>query len=231
LCLKYLFSDLLLSEKQSMAQIVCNELAQLTWRSSADLFVYRLTHLRDLSESWQQFDQESGIECTVDEEPPAEGSEVADRLMMSVQAVDKENAIMKASGMVTRSKRSTSKPNSYSKVASTITQPTPGLCDSKRSGKLVHTGKRRGRPPGSKNAPKNPVPLLKVKEEQHSDSDTDIAEPAESDGEIGAMSAASGNTSSTVQKDEGSGTYQRTFLCTSAFVFLIHFCDLAQGIL
>lgn len=38
-----------------MTQIVCNELAEITWRSPADdIFMFRLNHLRELSEGWRQ---------------------------------------------------------------------------------------------------------------------------------------------------------------------------------
>ena len=46
----------MLTEKQSMTRIVCDELAKITWKSPSDIFFRRLTVLRDLSEKWQQTD-------------------------------------------------------------------------------------------------------------------------------------------------------------------------------
>jgi transglutaminase/protease-like cytokinesis protein 3 len=86
---------LLLAEKQSMAQIVCNELAELTWQSSSDLFMFRLTHLRNLSESWLQVDASRRGASTVATTPSAssDGEAVV--------------SVARKAGMVTRSKSST----------------------------------------------------------------------------------------------------------------------------
>jgi hypothetical protein len=95
-CLLLCSTDLLLTEKQSMAQIVCSELAQLTWQSPSDVFLFRLTHLRDLSESWQQYDASKGGEYTV--------AAVSNASMEEEPVL---SAALKA-GMVTRSKSGTS---------------------------------------------------------------------------------------------------------------------------